>query len=410
MAESCSKWRIPGLLFTAVQSLMQPVLKGSKIYFPNLDALRTIACLMVFSFHALGLGHNRLRIQNLYLEKLLLAFLNGKTGVSIFFVLSGFLITYIILTEIRETGTFSLSRFYIRRILRIWPLYFLVLIIVFGALPVIDHFFSLSRSAADTRPLYYFTFLGNFDVLRIFESGTTDFLPSTITWSVAIEEQFYLFWPLLFFFTPVHYYKYIFVFIIAGSFCFRLFHFNQVYQLYFHSFSVMFDLAVGGVTAYLSFMNERFKKAIAEMRDLWRFIIVALGIMIIYLNVLLQQPYINLVLTVFQVAFFAFIIVDQCFSKSEKFKLSRNKLFTRLGKYTYGIYMIHPLVLLLLNIVLVRIMHGSVDDLKSVAVCFFVGLPLTVLTAWLSYNYLEKKFLDMKERFSVLITPSPTNA
>ncbi|MCW3117691.1 MAG: acyltransferase [Chitinophagaceae bacterium] len=379
---------------------------GNKSYFPNLDGLRTIACFMVFSFHALGMGHNRLGIRNEYLEKFLLTFLNGKTGVSIFFVLSGFLITLIILSEIKQNGEFNLGHFYIRRILRIWPLYFLVLLIVFVLLPVIDHFLSISHSTADTRPAYYFTFLSNFDVLRIFENGGTDFLPSTITWSVAIEEQFYLFWALPFFFIQPAYYKHVFIFIIGVAFCFRLIHYNQVYQLYFHSFSVAFDLAVGGAAAYLCFTDSRIKKMIAEMRDPERLLVIAAGIIVMYLNSWLHSPWINLVLGFAQVFFFAFIIMDQCFNRSEALKFSRSKLLSRIGKYTYGIYMLHPLVLLLINLVMVRIMHKNVDSPFTVAACFFAGLPLTIWLAAGSYNYIEKRFLVLKKKFSfVTIIP-----
>jgi peptidoglycan/LPS O-acetylase OafA/YrhL len=379
---------------------------GSKVYFPNLDGLRTIACLMVFSFHALGMGHNRLGIQNKYMEKFLLAFLNGKTGVSIFFVLSGFLITYIILSEIKQKGGFSLGHFYIRRILRIWPLYFSVLLIIFVLLPFMDHFLTISRSTADTRPLYYFTFLSNFDVIRIFENGRADFLPSTITWSVAIEEQFYLFWPLLFFFIPAANYKYVLVFIIAGAFCFRLFHYNHIYQLYFHSLSAIFDLSVGGTAAWLCFTGNQVKWMIAEMQDSWRILIFGIGIVIMYLNVLWHSPRINLLLTFAQAFFFAFVIMDQCFNRSERLKFSRSNLLSRLGKYTYGMYMLHPLVLLVINIVLVRIIHINVYSIVSVAACFFAGLPLTILAAGLSYNCIEKRFLVLKEKFS-FVTISP---
>ena len=380
---------------------------NNKVYFPNLDGLRTIACFMVFAFHSLGIGGNRLGIPNLYMEKLTSAFLNGKTGVSIFFVLSGFLITFIILSEIKKKGQFSLGHFYIRRVLRIWPLYFLVLGIIFGLLPLVDHFFAVAKNSFDSRPMYYFTFLSNFDVLRIVENGQSDFLPSTITWSVAIEEQFYLFWPLLFLFIPGAYYKQMFLFIIAFAFGFRLLHYNQPNQLYFHSLSAVFDLAVGGGTAYLCITDSGIKKAIIKLRDKGRILIIISGMVIMYLNALIHLSWFNLVLTAAQALFFAFIIVDQCFNRSERLKFSRSKLLTGLGKYTYGMYMLHPLVLFALNIVLVRIINVPVDGTLGMWVHFCAVLPLTIFVAWLSYNLLEKKFLLLKEKFS-FITMSPT--
>ncbi len=87
-------------------------------------------------------------------------------GVSVFFVLSGFLITYIILTEIETTGSFSLKDFYIRRTLRIWPLYFAVVIFSFLLYPYLKSLIGMSTNLC-SRPAFYFTFLSNFDTIHI---------------------------------------------------------------------------------------------------------------------------------------------------------------------------------------------------------------------------------------------------
>jgi len=359
---------------------------------------------MVFSYHSLGIGRNRLGIQNEYIESFLWTFLNGKTGVSIFFVLSGFLITYIILSEIRQTGTLNLVNFYLRRVLRIWPLYFLIIFLVFIVLPLVNHFFKLGTFSQDIRPAYYVTFLSNFDVLRIYEMKGYDFLPSTITWSVAIEEQFYLFWPLLFFFSNPDKYKFIFIAIIGFAFCFRMFNYNNTPQLYFHSFSAMFDLSIGGAAAYLSLYNNSFREKFLYLSDLHRTIIIGLGLSIMYVNALTGHGYISLLFTVLQVLFFAFIILDQCFNQSSRIKFSNSRLLTDFGKYTYGMYMIHPLVLRVITTILTRFTNIKIGDLLNPLLCFCLGLPLTVWLARLSYVYLERNFLLMKERFSPFVT------
>ncbi|MEO5648227.1 MAG: acyltransferase, partial [Chitinophagaceae bacterium] len=181
-----------------------------KIFFPNLDGLRFVAFFMVYLWHAFKDAFTGLHIQNIYINNLFYTFANGKTGVSIFFVLSGFLITYLILSEIALNGKLDVKRFYIRRSLRIWPLYYLILLVIFVIIPIVIRMMHLDWAKYDMQPFYYLVYLSNFDVLRIYQHGGNDFLPSTVTWSVAIEEQFYFIWPLFFFiFNPRHF-KYIF--------------------------------------------------------------------------------------------------------------------------------------------------------------------------------------------------------
>ena len=106
-----------------------------KVYFPNLDALRFFAFMFVYLRHGFGdvvkpieLGHFILNLLKNGLND------SGDIGVSFFFVLSGFLITYLILKEIEVTGKIDVRAFYIRRCLRIWPLYFVVVGVGFALL------------------------------------------------------------------------------------------------------------------------------------------------------------------------------------------------------------------------------------------------------------------------------------
>ena len=102
------------------------MINRAKIHFPNLDALRFFAFLSVFISHiAVFLSFTPVWFQPI--KKLFL--IHGDLGVNFFFVLSGFLISYLLFTERTESGEVSLKGFYKRRILRIWPLYFIVLII-----------------------------------------------------------------------------------------------------------------------------------------------------------------------------------------------------------------------------------------------------------------------------------------
>ncbi|MBK7690909.1 MAG: acyltransferase [Bacteroidetes bacterium] len=122
-------------------------------------------------------------------------FSNGDTGVSFFFVLSGFLITYLLLKENEMTGKIDIKSFYIRRILRIWPLYYFCVIFSFLIFPLLKAHFGQTPDDASNRILCSI-FLNNFDRINVIPDAIT----LSVLWSVAIEEQFYLIWPIFFYF------------------------------------------------------------------------------------------------------------------------------------------------------------------------------------------------------------------
>src|SRR5437762_3573688 len=149
---------------------------------PQLDAIRGVAILMVI-FHNQTPKYPSLHLQHI--------FANGWMGVDLFFVLSGFLITGILIDTKQSEGYFR--NFYARRCLRIWPLYYALIVFMFVVVPV------LRPSEAHTvfeksSPWWgYPLFLQNF-LIKIPTNATG---PLAVTWSLAIEEQFYLVWPLI---------------------------------------------------------------------------------------------------------------------------------------------------------------------------------------------------------------------
>lgn len=106
-------------------------------YFPNLNGLRFIAAALVIIHH---IELNKKSYNILTLEYLSDFFYLGKLGVVLFFVLSGFLITYLLLLEEEKNNSISIKNFYIKRVLRIWPLYFLILILGVLILPNFNFF------------------------------------------------------------------------------------------------------------------------------------------------------------------------------------------------------------------------------------------------------------------------------
>lgn len=149
-------------------------------YFPSLDGVRAVAVILVFIAHV---GYRKLWDSI------------GGDGVTMFFVLSGFLITTLALREEERTGRLSLSSFYIRRLFRIYPVYFAILalycVLIFG-LGFVPERRGLFE---DQLPYYLFGFPehGFFDITGGIESGA----PYAGAWSIGIEEKFYLVWPLV---------------------------------------------------------------------------------------------------------------------------------------------------------------------------------------------------------------------
>src|ERR1700730_9422778 len=173
---------------TGVAATIKPEIR-SQFYRPELDVLRFCAAVAVFIFHGFysltrtsifGASHG------LTVSPLLAMIGSGGYGVDLFFVISSFLITQLLLREREETGTLDVKAFYLRRILRIWPLYFFF-IGVCCALTFVNH-----SQHLEWKYIAGFLFLsGNW--VFIF-SGTPRSVAGPL-WSISLEEQFYLCWP-----------------------------------------------------------------------------------------------------------------------------------------------------------------------------------------------------------------------
>lgn len=178
-------------------------LKSGTVYWKELDGLRALAITLVFLHHCTP---RTTEGQPAYLWAPIKIFSWGWVGVDLFFVLSGFLITYLLLQERASFQSISIWRFYARRAIRIWPLYFSVLIGVSVYPLFLHHWNSSYRSFLETIIIPFFLFYGNYAVMN----HTGDLLNFTKHWglswalyialiepfwSLCVEEQFYLVWP-----------------------------------------------------------------------------------------------------------------------------------------------------------------------------------------------------------------------
>ena len=170
-----------------VESAASPP-RSAPRHYPALDGLRGVAILLVVILH----GTESLDRVHALPERLLTFTNIGFTGVDLFFVLSGFLITGILLDAKGAAGYFRV--FYTRRVLRIFPLYYAYLAIIFLVLPLLPLALPATYGELREHQIWYWTYLSN--VLNaMLEGWRIDGAFTTHFWSLAVEEQFYLIWP-----------------------------------------------------------------------------------------------------------------------------------------------------------------------------------------------------------------------
>lgn len=378
--------------------------KPQKVNFPNLDGFRFISFSLVFWFHVQKIIfiHLEGRPEYSVLQRL---FGNGELGVNFFFVLSGFLITYLLIQEKNNTGRVHILNFYARRILRIWPLFFLSVFLGFVVFPFFKSVAGFEPKEI-ANPIYYIFFLNNFDYINQWPQFP-DALSLIVLWSVAVEEQFYLVWPLLLGVIRKNQYPVLFVAIIIASLVFRSFHVSEnehnIAVLYFHTFSVMGDLAAGALIAYYSARQGSFVNWLKGLNKATiLFFYLGSILIILFKDELFRGPFLIIFERIIIAGFFGMLIAEQNYSQNSFFKLSKFKVLTNFGKYTYGLYCFHFMILSITQNVAAK--AGFVTDNLPVAILVsLLALAVTIITAYVSFHYFEQPFLKLKRKFSFIV-------
>ena len=373
---------------------------NANIYFSGLNGLRFFAALAVVITH-IELIKGQMYFTNLW-DTNKLIFELGGLGVVFFFVLSGFLITYLLLEEKSVSGRVSVKKFYVRRILRIWPLYYLIIVIGFFVLPhlpFIDIPF-LTRhldSGFWNNFLLYILLLPN---LAFAFFGAVPHIGQT--WSIGVEEQFYILWPWL-----VKYSKnvlrtlVVFMILFIGMkvivlFLIRSFPGNEALAVVkpFLAMTKMESMAVGGIGAYLLFHKMYIQKLYNN------FILIgaiAFCVMLVYFTPAIIQDGIHLVYS----TLFLIIIINVSSNPNSFLKLE-NRFLKTLGNISYGIYMYHMMVIAVVIGTLKKMEFKVDNSILSQLIVYSTCIVLTVFLSWISYNFFEKIFLKLKIRHTVV--------
>lgn len=378
---------------------MQPIatiegidtVKKEKNYLVQLDGLRFIAVTLVMIDHWLG-------------EAVRLPL--GYFGVNLFFVLSGFLITRILITskqhdqQLGRSHSHSLKAFYIRRSIRIFPIYYITIfaLAVVGFPAVRENLGWLLTYTTNIWIVVHQTWLGAIDHL----------------WSLAVEEQYYIFFPFMIFFIPNRYFLPMLFGMIGFSFLLRviLFATNAPWMAQFVLMPTCLDaFGMGGIMAYMMiYQRERFNKLMANN---WFLI----GSLLLYgLNLYLMktmEPARNVVTDItdrFVTSLFCFFLIGRAiigFGQPAKWLLE-NRFSNYLGQISYGLYLFHNLVFNYYhtqpNYPTLRVWNKAaslipaLQDALPLKILYFYAL--TVAAAALSWHLIEKPINNLKERFT----------
>lgn len=382
-----------------------------KVYFKNLDGLRFIAAFLVILHHAQYFKSNS---QFILSSKFATYFEHtGKMGVNLFFVLSGFLISFLLMKEKKVTDTIHLKKFYIRRILRIWPLYFAYGIAVTLLSGLFFHDIGASATVGSKDLVYNIIFLLLFAVNIQFVTIGHNPGMVEIIWSVCLEEQFYLVWPLIL----KRYAKSIKILIISLlltglasklilSLAVSVFHLGTEYKLLFNYVMLpnkveLFAAGMGG--AYLYFHKEKLKSLFDFIQIIpVQIVIVCLSILYTFTDLYLKGEFSyylsDYAACIIYGSLVLLIVQPRCFIHLEY------PILKTLGKISYGIYLFHPPICHLSLILMTKVIKVPNSFMAYDIIYPLLASFATCLLAYLSYEWFEKRFLKMKTKYAVIKT------
>lgn len=346
-------------------------------YMPQLDSLRAIAVFFVLLEHWLN---------EIPLLKL---FPFGMSGVTLFFVLSGFLITQILLKsrdlseQKNQNRIHSAKQFYIRRTLRIFPVYYLTILIlyIFNVQNIRDKILWFLFYASN---IYFFK-INNWD-------GNLSHL-----WTLAVEEQFYIIWPFIILFIPKKYLINAILGIILSGPVFRTALFilgdgSQWSSSFIHILtpSCMDCFGLGALLAFYRVNTDKFFQFTSKKAKIF----LILNIISFMVLLFLEENFISVFLFRFNVSLISLFIISKVSLGYTGFLkiIFENKMLMYLGKISYGMYLFHNFIPLIYKSL-------KLPPVQNLFLKFSVQFILLVITASLSWFLLEKPVNNLKKYF-----------
>jgi peptidoglycan/LPS O-acetylase OafA/YrhL len=363
---------------------MKPAI--NRAYYPALDGLRGIAILLVLFYHNFS-----------YVPM----FEFGWLGVDLFFVLSGFLITDILL-QTKGTKNY-LKNFYVRRILRIFPIYYLCLflfIIVMPRLTKVD--FDMTYYSDNQSWLWIY--LQNW--LYIAKQTPQGASHLQHFWSLAVEEQFYMVWPLVVLLcrkmkTMLYIITGVLVFVLATRVVLWMNHIESVSYFNLYTFSRIDGLCIGCILSLTRYINVDF------IRNNLKKIVLCLVVgnvlfLLVKKGFNLSIPYLGTFGYFSLASLFGILVYITITEENKIIKTLNNRYLKFFGKISYSLYVFHwPIYLIVFPYVEAAVQNISKTNLFSSqligsSVCSIVAVGISIL----SYKYFESFFLRLKKHFA----------
>ncbi len=379
------------------QSEARPALDGRHLHIPALDGLRGIAVLGVMLFHFAMTPAAKSSLNELLVR--ISRF--GWIGVDLFFVLSGFLITGILIDAKNSQHYFR--NFYARRTLRIFPLYYVVLALFYLIAPHLNWYTPQGVANAVKYQAWFWLYGSNF--LTAFKGGWV-FEQFTHFWSLAVEEHFYLFWPAIVYFVSRRRLGWVCVGFILGGLAVRLGFEMRGFNMYYAHLltpSRVDSLAMGGLIAVIARHGRGLAALGAVAKSIALFGVVVIAI--IYLRIHDFQPKYQIVRTIgFTVLalFFGSLLVLSVTAKPSQFagRILGGRALRFFGKYSYALYIFHVLIVPPIREWVSPVkLSGSIGAFGGLVVHILACYAVSIVLALLSWHLFEKWFLKLKRFF-----------
>lgn len=360
-------------------------------YHPELDVLRFGAFLAVFMHHALP-RDERLYISNglspILTQWLITVKEAGAFGLDLFFALSSYLITELLLREHANRGTFSVSAFYVRRALRIWPLYFTFLALTVLVIPTIIP----TESFGTIYVVSFALFAGNW----VCATNGIPFSVAGPLWSISVEEQFYIGWPLLLRIFGINRLKQLAIAMLVLALVTRVL--LAVYAVkhpgvWCNTIARLDPIALGALLAFL--LNGRAPR----MKRVLRLVlgVAAFASWLLIAKYLSQDGLASVATYAFSGLASVVLLVAVLQDESPLLSVPPFSWLVYLGRISYGLYVFHLFAIaLMMKLLFVPVLGIPLNFQLRVVSAFL----LTVALAAASYRWLEQPFLKLKERFT----------
>jgi peptidoglycan/LPS O-acetylase OafA/YrhL len=391
------------------------------LHFVQLDALRFLAAFMVVFSHAFGAWSGWFGIPKRFAsatdpkkwsgfgEHLDKFVHNFNFGVDLFFLISGFLITYLLIREKSDKGKVNIPAFFLRRILRIWPLYFFIIALCFfwlvpWMMPEYPRL-HLPYPEVAYKPVIFF--YNNFDTIR---TQTWNF-PFAHFWSICIEEHFYLVWPFLVAFTPIKRLPIVLGIIILACMIFRAWAYYSLKECWFtldlHTLARMDALAIGGLAAWRHYHHPFKLRVPLYLRIL--LLAILIGAMFFDDLTFFSNVFWVCCKRFFYLGLAGLLMMNFVFNPEAKFRWGPNHIFNYLGRCCFGIYLWGNILLqvIIVKVIVVPkrpIVDWMIDHIGPGLTYWSIIISFSLLIPVISYELIEKPFLKLKTRFAIVRT------